>query len=136
MGKGRTPGAERPMPSVDNVEPMRALSVDEQEAFDAWRETIRETRAFLSTDRPLLMFLTELTVRKQRALATIEKEGSYIEGRRHPALTDYDNAHRDTMAVLREMGLTPASFKNVRSSTRRVKGRDSLDDFISTHEGN
>lgn len=124
------------MPTLADIKPTKALTDAEQEAWLIWYEVLKATRSFLATDPPLVTSLAEYTVRKQRAMSTAEDEGHYVEGRRHPALTDLDNVNRDIMATLRELGLTPASFKNVKGSSRQSKGRVSIEDFNRSFEGN
>lgn len=130
MARGRPPSTSTAnLIEVDLIEPTRILESEEREAWGRWAEVLRKTRVFLSTDPPLLTSLVELECRKARARAALKKVDPYSEGKRHPALTDLDNAHRDYMALLRELGLTPASAKNVRSE-RRSKEGDKLAAFL------
>ena len=130
MGKGRPPATNRVLPTTDDLQPTRALTPDELECWERWRGVIQATRKFLSTDAPLLTFIVDLEMRKAKARASLEKVDPYESGRRHPALTDLDNAHRDLMAILRELGLTPASLKNVNMGERRTAEGDSLETFL------
>lgn len=130
MARGRPPAGNRDLPTIDDCRPMRPLDATEQEVWDRWYAVLKATRNFLSTDAPLLTFVVELECRKAIARDVLAREGNYIESRRHPALTDIDNAHRDQMALLRELGLTPASLKNVKAD-RRSKEADELEEFIN-----
>lgn len=115
---------------VAAIEPTRDLDEAEAEKWDRWLEVVKATRPFLSTDPPLLTSLSELECRLAKAKAILKKiPDPYEDGKRHPALTDIDNAHRDYMALLRELGLTPASAKNVRSEKRTPEG-DKLATFL------
>jgi phage terminase small subunit len=129
MSRGRPPANTTKLATVDTVEPTRHLSEPESEAWRRWVGVVQATRPFLSTDAPLLTALVELECRKARARAALEGVDPYGDGKRHPALTDLDNAHRDFMALLRELGLTPASAKNVRSE-KRTPEADKLDEFL------
>lgn len=129
MGKGRPPGKPAAMAIVDTIEPMRILDPEESDVWIRWCDVLRATRPFLSTDGPLLTCVVDMEIRKRRAREALATEGHYHEGRRHPALTDCDNAHRDLMALLRELGLTAASAKNVKASPRS-KEADQLTEFL------
>lgn len=130
MGQGRPPKGDGEAPSVAELLPTRELEADEQVYWDRWAGVLKATRIFLSTDGPLLTFVVELECRKAIARAALKTDGSYLGGRRHPALTDLDNAHRDQMALLRELGLTPASLKNVKAG-KKSKEADELGEFIN-----
>lgn len=127
--RGRPPNAPRKMAEVDDIEPTRQLDDEELAVWARWKEVVAATRRFLSTDPPLLTMIVDLELRKALCRATIKAEGPYQGKHRHPALTDGDNAQRDLMAILREMGLTPASQKNVRAE-KRAKEADDLGEFI------
>lgn len=131
MGRGRPPQADAQLATVDKIEPTRALDEAEAAAWLRWCEVVRTTRPFLSTDAPLVTALVELECRKARAREALAGIDPYGEGKRHPALTDLDNAHRDFMALLRELGLTPASAKNVRAG-KRSKEADKLGEFLES----
>ncbi len=131
MAAGRPPSTTTgSLRVVDSIHPTRELDEAEQAAWSRWLGVVELTRPFLSTDPPLLTSLVELECRKARARAALKDVDPYCEGKRHPALTDLDNAHRDYMALLRELGLTPASAKNVRSEKRTPEG-DKLKEFLS-----
>ncbi len=130
MARGRPSESTAKLTEVDSISPIRSLDSDERDAWDQWAALLAGTRPFLSTDPPLLTALVELECRKARARAALKKVDPYSEGKRHPALTDLDNAHRDYMALLRELGLTPASAKNVRA-TKRSKEGDALTEFLN-----
>lgn len=130
MARGRPPKSPVEMPNIDDVQPTRELDAEEAAAWERWRAVVAATRRFLPTDGPLLTCVVELEVRKSRARATLATQDNYPEGKRHPALTDLDSAHRDLVALLRELGLTPASFKNVKAE-RRSKEADKLGEFIA-----
>lgn len=130
MGRGRPPIHNRVLPSVDTVFPTRELDEEETAIWERWLSVLVATRPFLSTDAPLLTFLVDFDIRKKRAREALARDGHYLDAKRHPALTDWDNAHRDTMAALRELGLTPASLKNVNMGARQSKEADALGDFI------
>ena len=131
MARGRPPVHSRDLPTVDNVQPTRTLNGEEAECFERWKSVIKATRSFLPTDGPLLTFAVELDVRKQRAARAASAIDPYEGGRRHPSLTDWDNAHRDLMSILRELGLTPASLKNVNMGGKPSREKSDLDDFLS-----
>lgn len=133
MGKGRPPDKPTPMAFVDDVQPMRDLNAEENDIWLRWCAVLRATRQFLSTDGPLLTCVVDMEIRKRRAREALATDGHYQEGRRHPALTDCDNAHRDLMALLRELGLTAASAKNVKA-TPRSREADQLTEFLNQSE--
>lgn len=130
MGKGRPPRGGGDLQPVDSIQPTRKLSPREQESWDRWIDVLRKTRQFLPTDGPLLTFVVDLDMRKAYARRALRKYGHYQGARRHPALTDLDNAHRDQMALFREMGLTAASAKNVKT-TPRSEETDALAEFMN-----
>ena len=131
MSRGRPPGTgtTAKLPTTESIEPTRPLDENEAAAWSRWVEVVRATRQFLTTDSPLLTALVELECRKDRAREALKSVDPYGEGKRHPALTDLDNAHRDFMALLRELGLTPASAKNVRPD-KKTPEADKLDKFL------
>lgn len=130
MSRGRPPSTiTASLSVVDSIRPTRELDEDEANSWQRWLEVVLQTRPFLSTDPPLLTSLVELECRKARARLALKGIDPYSEGKRHPALTDLDNSHRDYMALLRELGLTPASAKNVRSEKRSAEG-DKLREFL------
>jgi cobalamin biosynthesis protein CbiG len=131
MPGGRPPSTTTAsMRVVETISPTRILDDQEAVLWLSWLEVVRLTRPFLSTDAPLLTMLVELECRKAMAMAALKKVDPYCEGRRHPALTDLDNIDRNVMSKLRELGLTPASAKNVRSEKRSKEG-DKLKEFLS-----
>ena len=131
MARGRPPVRNQLLPTVGECLPTRALTSEEAECFERWRGVVQSTRGFLPTDGPLITFLAELDLRKARASKAASLIDPYEGGRRHPSLTDWDNAHRDMMAVLRELGLTAASLKNVNMGTgKQSKKTDALDAYI------
>lgn len=130
MARGRPPSVNRQMAVVEDISPTRELTHEESIAWGRWKDVLRATRPFLSTDSPDLTDLVALECRKARAAATLEKIDPYETGKRHPALTDWDNAHRDSMALRRELGLTAASAKNVNMGERPSKEADELGAFI------
>ncbi len=130
MSRGRPPSTTTAsLVVIDAIEPTRDLDDLESSAWHRWAALLRATRPYLSTDPPLLTALVELECRKGRAREALKGIDPYSEGKRHPALTDLDNVHRDYMALLRELGLTPASAKNVKSEKRSAEG-DKLKEFL------
>lgn len=129
MGRGRPSGKPGAMAIVETIDPSRDLNDEERDLWDGWVKVLTNTRPFLSTDGPLLTCVVDMEIRKIRAREALARDGHYHENRRHPALTDCDNAHRDLMALLRELGLTAASAKNVKASPRS-KEADQLTEFL------
>ena len=130
MARGRPAATGAKLPTTDAIEPTRPLDDVELAAWNRWVDVVQATRSFLTTDAPLLTALVELECRKARAREALKSIDPYGEGKRHPALTDWDNAHRDFMAILRELGLTPASAKNVRGE-KRTPEADKLGEFLN-----
>jgi phage terminase small subunit len=130
MARGRPPSRETRLPVAESCQPTRQLEPAEAECFDRWAAVVRSTRDFLPTDGPLLTFVVELDLRKARAAKAAAEIDPYEGGRRHPSLTDWDNAHRDMVALLRELGLTAASMKNVNMGQRRTKEGDALAEYL------
>lgn len=130
MARGRPPEHNRALPTCDDIQPTRELTAVESAMWGRWKDVIRATRPFLPTDAPSLTDLIDLECRKARASAALAKVDPYETGKRHPALTDWDNAHRDSLAIRRELGLTAASMKNVNMGERKSKEADALGEFI------
>jgi hypothetical protein len=113
---------------VDDIQPMRALDESERQSWDRWKSVLAAMRSFMPTDAPMLMILVGLDWRESVARKALAGVSDPYDGKRYPALTDLDAIGRERLAILREVGLTAASAKNVRTS-KRPKGADAVGEY-------